>query len=105
MLFEMPKMHTLSDAREAYKLIVDALIEIQYSGRNMGRSNSARRKHRILMNTYAEEFVARCNSSARNETDVDTSQEWHDLRNMMIKEAQGLVNTKEKVADIMQSVW
>ena len=105
MLFEFPKFDTLDQAKVSFNSIVDALLTIQFSGRNEGRNNSARRRHRIQMNTYAEEFVSRCNVKARLEEDVDISQEWHNLRNAMINEVSALQSSKEKIQDMMSSVW
>lgn len=106
MLFEFPKFSTIVEANHSFDLIVDALQTMQYSGRNEGRNNSARRKHRMSMNTYAEEFAARCNSKARaSKDDPKVSQQWHELRNRMINEASSLQQTKEKLQDMFTSVW
>lgn len=105
MLFEFPKFVNISEAKEASASIIDALLTMQYSGRNEGRNNSARRKHRIQMNTFAEEFVARCNVYAKRAPDQDEKQEWHDLRNDMVNQVASLQSSKEKIQDMMSSVW
>ena len=105
MLFEFPKFGSIPEAKVSFNAIIDGLLSMQYSGRNEGRNNSAKRRHRMAMNTYAEEFVARCNTFARNEEDETIRAEWHDLRNQMINEVSALQSTKEKIQDMMANVW
>ena len=96
MLFEMPKIETIDDARNAFKVIVDALIHMQYSGRQEGRSNASRGKARMRLNAFSDEFQALCN--ARAKTDKKKNKEaWITLRDNMAKEKISLNNHKEVI--------
>jgi hypothetical protein len=101
-LFEMPKIVDLASARVALTAIIDALIHMQYSGRNEGRSNSARRKNRTKLNAYADEFQAICNSMARRYPSDE--EEWVNLREHMAEEKKSLVNVKDHLMD-QDGVW
>lgn len=101
-LFEMPKITDLASARTALTNIIDALIHMQYSGRDEGRSNSARRKTRTKLNAYADEFQAVCNSYAkRNPKQED---DWIHLRDTMVEEKKSLVRVKDHIMD-QEGVW
>ena len=101
-LFEMPRIFDLTSAREALTSIIDALIHMQYSGRDEGRSNSARRKNRTKLNAYADEFQAICNSMARRHPRDEV--EWVKLRDNMADEKKSLVRVKDHIMD-QEGVW
>ena len=101
-LFEMPKIVDLTGARVALTAIIDALIHMQYSGRDEGRSNSARRKNRTKLNAYADEFQAICNSMARRYPSDEV--EWVTLRDAMADEKKSLVRVKDHLMD-QDGVW
>ena len=101
-LFEMPKFVDLTGARIALAAIVDSLIHMQYSGRDEGRSNSARRKNRTKLNAYADEFQAICNSMARRHPRDEV--EWVKLRDNMADEKKSLVRVKDHIMD-QEGVW
>ena len=96
-LFEMPRIFDLTSAREALTSIIDALIHMQYSGRDEGRSNSARRKNRTKLNAYADEFQAICNSMAKRYP--NDAEEWVKLRDDMAEEKLSLVRVKDRIMD------
>tara|TARA_R100000951_G_C2583006_1_gene162524 strand:+ start:102 stop:410 length:309 start_codon:yes stop_codon:yes gene_type:complete len=102
MLYEFPKILTLDMARKALAMILDALIHMQYSGRDEGRNSAAKRRNRTKLNAYADEFQAVCNSMARRyPKDAD---EWLHFRNQMAEEKKSLVVVKEHIMD-QDSVW
>tara|TARA_R100000152_G_C6725977_1_gene151261 strand:- start:546 stop:857 length:312 start_codon:yes stop_codon:yes gene_type:complete len=101
-LFEMPKIVDLPSAKSALNAIVDALIHMQYSGRDEGRSNAARRKTRTKLNAYADEFQAICNSMARRYPRDEVH--WVKLRDRMAEEKQSLVKVKDHIMD-QEGVW
>ena len=101
-LFEMPKFVDLTGARIALAAIVDSLIHMQYSGRDEGRSNSARRKNRTKLNAYADEFQAICNSMAKRYP--NDAEEWVKLRDDMAEEKLSLVRVKDRIMD-QDGVW
>tara|TARA_R100000963_G_C4537618_1_gene36204 strand:- start:72 stop:380 length:309 start_codon:yes stop_codon:yes gene_type:complete len=102
MLYEFPKILTLDMARKALSMILDALIHMQYSGRDEGRNSAAKRRNRNKLNAYADEFQAVCNSMARRyPKDAD---EWLHFRNQMSEEKKSLVVVKEHIMD-QDSVW
>ena len=101
-MFEFPKILNLDMARKALAMILDALIHMQYSGREEGRNGSAKKRNRNKLNAYADEFQAVCNSMARRyPKDED---EWLDLRNQMSEEKLSLVNVKDHIMN-QDSVW
>ena len=92
-MFEFPKIWDLDSARKALAMILDALIHMQYSGRDEGRNK---------LNAYADEFQAVCNSMARRYP--KDAEEWLHLRNQMAEEKKSLVVVKEHIMD-QDSVW
>ena len=96
-LFEMPVILTLDDAMSAFRLIVDALTHMQYSGRLEGRNNGAKRRERTRLNAFSDEFQAVCNNRAAEETDTDTKAKWVAIRDEMAKRKTSLNAHKEVI--------
>ena len=97
MLFEMPIIETLQDAFNAYNHLVDNMIHMQYSGRYEGRNNSSRVKNRNRLNSFADEFQAKCNARAKRTEKFKEKEKWIKLRDDMASEKISLNNHKEVI--------
>ena len=102
-MWEMPKIFDLASAYAAFKKIIATLLHNQYSGQDEGNlSTSRRQRKRRLFNQYADEFIAICAHHKRmleTEEKWDKAAKWEQLIDLMFKEKEQLVESREKIAN------
>ena len=102
-MWEMPKIFDLASAFAAFDMIIATLLHNQYSGQDEGNlSTSKRQRKRRLFNQYADEFIAICAHKKRmleTREEWDKAAKWEQLIDLMFKEKEQLVESREKIAN------
>ena len=102
-MWEMPKIFDLASAFAAFDKIIAVLIHNQFSGSDEGNlSTSKRQRKRRLFNQYSDEFIGVCAHKKRMleaQEDWDEAAKWEHLIDLMFKEKEQLVESRDKIAN------
>ena len=102
-MWEMPKIFDLASAFAAFDKIIATLLHNQYSGQDEGNlSTGKRQRKRRLFNQYADEFIAICAHNKRMlevQEDYKVAAKWEQLIDLMFKEKEQLVESRDKIAN------